>query len=650
MNEKMELIRLTSKVLEALNPDDIIYAEFADFGAMGACGSARIFALEGEKMNFYLTGDTYNNKTDEKYLNEAIDYLVKLRKADALDYAYGGFGNSAFKKRGAKFGRDDDKCRFIYQGATIPASTCGVYHHIAATFAPREVSAEELEKHYEENRPGMASAETDFYEAYVEQVKRADAGSAWFDFSPVEYYNAIKRIKHETGVEVILNWGERIECRAALQKYRLQYVVDKIGWNKLDGVFSDLVKDGAFDVFARISEALGEKIEEIYSELKTIELKDSKLAKMIKDGASVHIYSHHFGELFSAPVLIDFTPDEHKKICDDILKLSGGSLRAGAYGFYFANYVLNEDRFSYAEVLPAVAHIVKELPFDDFNHTHNEELFYFCGEIIDNCWRYASEDENMQKCFRNFVYGLYWPRVESLWPIVHRDEIEFRDPAGGKMFDDAASFVLSLNDIDERNTEVKKYLEKAVQAGDIDYANPLGRRAFCYSLKRFKKPEEEFEAIMSGIRPDDWYSFLAYPETVEEAEILLAEIFNDKKDARMTGYTRISVLEALVITANAAGVGKYILSYIHENFDKLAKIIAAIEESEKALEDLFIAASRGISEEDELEPLAQVKGDLVKYGCEKERLEKAEEYAKKRQKTVAFQRAKLTLAIIRKIC
>ena len=173
MNDKeLGAIRLTSEILKTLNPADIIYAEFADFGAMGACGTARIFALENGKLNFYLTGDTFHNKTDEKYLDEAAKYLLKLKEDKILDYANGGFGNVAFKKHDIMFTRDDDNSSFIYEYAgkkyIIPTSVRGAYEHIVATFASRKINIEDLEEYFDRHRFELKGAESDFCEAYIE--------------------------------------------------------------------------------------------------------------------------------------------------------------------------------------------------------------------------------------------------------------------------------------------------------------------------------------------------------------------------------------------------------------------------------------------------------------------------------------------------
>ena len=45
---ELEPIKLTKKLLTKIKPEDIIFGEFAGFGAMGAAGTARFFTLDGD--------------------------------------------------------------------------------------------------------------------------------------------------------------------------------------------------------------------------------------------------------------------------------------------------------------------------------------------------------------------------------------------------------------------------------------------------------------------------------------------------------------------------------------------------------------------------------------------------------------------------
>lgn len=641
-------VRLTSAVLEKMKPEQIIYAEFADFGAMGACGTARIFATDSRgSMTFYLTGDTYKNKEDAKCLYEAINYLFKLKEEKQLVHAYGGFGNSAFKNPEANFTRDEDKCGFIYEYKGekyfIPASANGVYHRIVSEFAPRKVPIKKLEKYLKDYEPRGAEKgeEADFLDVYIEQSKRNDSGAGWLDFSPLDYYNAVRYIRHKKEQTFILNWVDEADCRRALQKYRLRYIVDKIGWNALNGIIDELVEKGQFNIFERVSIVAGEKVEKIYSEVDTVQA--DGVARIIDHTRSntTAFYHELADKIFLHPRIISFTKEERAKIHSSLMECSLNPNGRGI-GLYLANYILSEDKLSYVEILPVVARIIRDLPVNDFNHEHIDDLFWLCGGIIDSCWRYIPEDEAIQKQFRDFIYNLYWPRVGSLWPILHRNEFSFNENAANKIFDDAASFIASLNDIDERNPEIKNYLEE--NANDTAYyEGPLGRRAFSYCLKKLK-PEEQFETILKEVNELDYHEWLSYPSTVVEAELLLKELFRTDEKAHFKN-SRLSVLESLIINPNTKGVGEYILNYIVEHCDSLEKILETAgydeERTISTLVDLFVAACMGVTENEELAPIGKWKEKLAsKYG-HKTRLERAEKFAKKRQKTVAFQRKEL---------
>jgi hypothetical protein len=285
------------------------------------------------------------------------------------------------------------------------------------------------------------------------------------------------------------------------------------------------------------------------------------------------------------------------------------------------------------------------MPDDDFNHTHTDELFWLCGDILDRAWRYLEEKEETQKKYRDMMYELYWPRVGSLWPVINREKIEFKHYSAAKIFDDSFSFVMSLEDIDERNGEIRFILEN--HATDIGYnTGPLGRRAFVYTLKDLK-PKDEFEKILTTIEPEHLDSFLSYPDDIESAKILLEELFRTDTNARITGRARLATFEALLIRPNTIGVGEYILNYLDKHFEDFTKIISTevinlgYPDSLPVLADYFIAISKGITEENEFQAVRSIQKKLEKLGCDKEILNNAATYARHHRRTILFQRSAL---------
>lgn len=638
----MRATKLTIQILNKINPKTILYAEFAEGGAMGVPGTARIFTLESGKLISYLIEGANKNRDNERIYVATRIFLDELVKEGTLSYEYAGVGNHAYKAAKITFTRDDDHASFVYTKAgkahRIPASTLGAYEHVVAKFAAREVSIEKLEDYLEKSWKSFSDDEYCFYKKYLEQIKRTDSGQSWFDFTVIDYYQAVLYLRHISGEDYLLNWEDIDNSQNALNKYRLKYVVDKIGWNKLDAIFVKLVKTKSTKLFNEIQKTLGKSVYSIYDKLETIK----------SDRTSLEcIEPNNLENLFNRPVLVDFTKAAHKAILKDILERRGNSFNpdARSIALYFANYLLNEDKLPFPDVLPAVVHTIGVMPDDDFNHTHTDDLFFMCGEIIDHAWRYLEEDDAKQKEFRDLVYGIYWPRVDGLWPIVYRNKIEFKRESAGKIFDDAVSFVMSLNDIDKRNKEIKDFLDK--NAEQINYkAGALGRRAFVYSLKGLNS-EQEFERILEKIEPQDYHSYFTYPGSIKDAKLLLTELFRVDDDARITGANRLATFESLVITPNTMNVGKYILGYIDEHFDEFVQIVSEdVKESTRldpliVVTDFYVAMSKGVTEENEFPALKSIRTKMIELGCNPVRLTAALDYARKHRRTILFQRSAL---------
>lgn len=636
----MKTIEITGEILKKLKPREVLYAEFAESGAMGACGTARIYTLEDGKLKFYLVDGMTDNEKMKIYV-ETNKFLDKLKDEGVLEFEYAGFGNYGYKKAGIEFSRDDDTGSFVYRGGgkkyAIPASCAGVYAHLVAKFAKRELEIDEIRDYLETNRYKFRGEETCFFDEYVLQLMRTDMGEDWFDMTAMDYYNAVQYLRHLSGENYILDNYEIALCMRSLYKYRLKYIVEKLGWNKLNKIFVQFVKNERLDLFPSIEKELGESIDRIYEPLETI--KTEQASFNVSD-------ANNMEKLFNRPVLVEFPKAVHSKLLKEIFERPGNTFNPDGkmVAYYFANYLLNEDKLSLADALPAVMHVIEVMPDDDFNHTHTDELYWLCGQIVDQAWRYLEEDEKVQKKYRQIVYEIYWPRVGSLWPILNRDKFEFKKEATAKIMEDAVSFAMSVDEIPELNTEVKEFLD--AHANHIGYkAGPLGRRAFLYTLRGLSE-EAEFEQILETVEPDDYDSFLSYPTTIKSADLLLQELFRTDKGARIKGHARMAVLEALVLRPNTIGVGEHVLGYLDKNFEQLVSIVSSEVaklgyEPVPALTDLFVAMSKGVTEENEFPALKSIKDKLLKLGCDALTLSNAEKYARRHRRTILFQRSAL---------
>ena len=635
----MRALKLTPKVLLDLNPEHIIYAEFAESGAMGDAGSTRFFILKDKVLKYYYFSIFDKRNKDYASYKIATKLLTTLDEKGVLQKAYAGFGNSAWKKRGAIFNRDDDNGSFIYKdGANayvIPASNRGVYFHIVAEFAKRKVEIEKFESYLARIRKDLTFPEYHLFQNFIAQSKRNDSGISWFDLSPFDYINAVDYIKHITATDLIINNSEFHKVLSSMELYRLNYATEKLGWNKIDEIFSDIVLKGKRSVFQSLDNALGEHIEDVFSKLETVHTSNTSFADHTDNS---------FSQLFDRPVLVNFTPTAHRKIIESIQKMNPSSLRAHATTIanYFANYKFNEDNLSYAEVLPAVIHVIKYLPADDFNHTHTDQLFWVASDIIDMVWRYIDEDEKYQEKYRNLVYNLFWPRIGSVWPIAHFNEFKFNEPVAEGIFNDSLGFVLSLKDVLERNDELRDYFTPYI--GNNGYANKIAAKAaFRFSLKGLDA-KRQFDRIMANFEPEEATFFLTYPENIEEADFLLKELFKTEGN-KFTGLSRLGALENLVITANSIGVGEYILKYLDNHYEEFINIIKT-DIGDKynliaTLTDYSLAISKGITEENEFAPFQSLNKKFIATGCNEATIKSAEKYARHHRRAILFQRSSL---------
>ena len=111
----MKAIKLTQELLKKLNPKSIVYAEYAEGGAMGACGNVRIFTIEDDTLNFYLVEDIFSNNDNQTIWAEVINYLRDLEISHIITHAYAGCGNHAYEPDKLDFSRDDDNATFVYK-------------------------------------------------------------------------------------------------------------------------------------------------------------------------------------------------------------------------------------------------------------------------------------------------------------------------------------------------------------------------------------------------------------------------------------------------------------------------------------------------------------------------------------------------------
>ena len=670
---ELEPIKLTKKLLTEIKPDEIIFGEFAGFGAMGAAGTARFFTLDGDELKFYLAESDPENKNTLSALDDTVRFLQKAEEDELLVGARGGFGNRVFRKKTIKFLRDDDNTQFLYKKGKktyeIPTSVVGVYNTCASELGEREVTNKMLEKYAKEYQAYMTKTETIFFVVYRDQLKWYDEKHYnWFNCSPMDYYNAIKYIQYLEEDEDLADTFEYYTEKNALEIYRLKYVVDKIGWNRLNHTVAKMIRDKDHDLFARLSREVGQDLFELYTTVETIKpikpkvgraegIKFESLARLsIQDrmgAAGVRAQRMlEIEEMCERPVLVDFNKEEREKIINSIFKMKDRELweDTAGFGFFIANFLFNEDKWAFSEILPAVVYFLEKLNNSPEDDGTLSEIYWLCSEVVERTGSIISEDKVVQKNYRDLLFKLYWPRVGALWPVLHRREFEFRTSKDKERdFEDAVNYTLGLDDIAERVPEIKQFFDQYI-AGKAHLTGKempaLIQRAFEEKLRTLT-PEEKFRMIMEEAPDGDFERYLRFPRTVEDAKVIMDELMRTDDDAWLLAEGRWETIKDIIETPNYKKVGEFILNYLVDNFDKVMKVFAGdLKEGKKSLpvvaQALFEAACDGVSKPEEMKPLLKLYKKVLEYPVEQEDLEFALDETKNRLRILEFQDKTLT--------
>ncbi|MBR5389164.1 hypothetical protein IK146_01220 [Candidatus Saccharibacteria bacterium] len=629
--------RLSIERLNNIDKNSILYAEFSEPGAMGACGTSRIFFLDDGILQFYLVS-VHDGKTQKQKdaINEiyvsTYNFLKNLTKEKILVEKYAGFGNHTWKRRDVTFKRDDDHFTFVYQKSKqnylIPTSNPGVYHSIVAEFAEREVSIKDLAKYFNSQKDSLSLPEQDFFEAYLNQLDENDNRLGIFQFTVKEYWDAIRLLKYRNLEEFNLPAETIREGEKAIARYKLKYVLDTLGWNQLDEFFAKYVKEKMPSLFKPLNAKLSYHIEDVYKDIKIKKASSFKIDISIGDSLEKYL---------NKPELVYFSEEAKTKIIKDILASSTSNIRTNARSieFFLANFCYLED-ISYSKMLPVASRIIKIIPFDDFNHTKTNQLFWLVGEIIDRAWRFADINEKTQKHIRDFIFDAYGSRVGSLWPIINYEEFTFKDPAGQEMFDDSISYIMSLIDITDRIPGLEPYLRVVAEQNYHANASVLNRAR---SLVRDKLPTKKtLKYILEHEDPKLFGSLLSHPDSIVETDELMDKLLAG--DERFDNYSRISILELLLLNNSYPDSRIVVNEFINEHFDEIASSFGVDAKAvgiapDDFLFSIFTAACVGVYEPEELAGLESLADKYQARGFDTHTIVAALRYANLRIDKIA---------------
>lgn len=411
--------------------------------------------------------------------------------------------------------------------------------------------------------------------------------------------------------------------RDALAAYRASYLLDKLGLERTCNLVQNF-----FDV-ERFQENSG-KFYEFINEILGEDL--AKKFSVQTKPKIIDLDSLDFENLFRYPDWLEFTPATQDEI---IRRILADEMEERDIDYYLG---VSEAHENYVKLFPAICKVIRS--------TKNPHLLWTAGDVLNLIWKNLPEDPEIQKWMRHQIYDLYWPRINSVWPVEHYNDFDFKDESERRIFDDALNWVMCLDDITKQSTKLKGYLMR-LSHQDFDQVqkstpSAVWKRVFNIKFQRLDT-RHKFKAAWENLDTYDAWRYLSYPNTIKEADLVLNKII-DNLD---TPYDEAAFgLEQLLLSGNLPKVGAYIISYLNESYDRFWLKFGEIADD---FLSFFTAACSGASEKDEAEPLEKLaekyRVSLAEFPLAKEYIAKVDLALKQaKQQIKDFQREQANLA------
>jgi hypothetical protein len=134
-----EFLKLTKDILDTINIEEIIYAEYAEPGAMGNPGGLLFYIIIDGKLICYKTNIFSDKDTYKNAVSNLVKYSITSRYSDVINkkglfkFYGGGFGNNAFINRNIDLSINNGYFCYLNKGKIyyIYCSVRGVFDRVA---------------------------------------------------------------------------------------------------------------------------------------------------------------------------------------------------------------------------------------------------------------------------------------------------------------------------------------------------------------------------------------------------------------------------------------------------------------------------------------------------------------------------------------
>ena len=165
--------------------------------------------------------------------------------------------------------------------------------------------------------------------------------------------------------------------------------------------------------------------------------------------------ANNLDQLFSYPCWLELTDEANQLIFDKILR---GKLSDEQIDYFLG---ASDNIVHYDQWFKVAKHILKT--------THNSHVFWTAGDVLSIIWKAVPQDEKSQKWFRDEIFDIFWPRVNSIWPLLNEDKIDFDRYEDSRILKDSIGWLQVLNDLNGRLPELgddyKTYEHDVNEAG-----------------------------------------------------------------------------------------------------------------------------------------------------------------------------------------
>lgn len=218
---------------------------------------------------------------------------------------------------------------------------------------------------------------------------------------------------------------QRDNARFAMLVYQTKYVINHFKKPEILDILNKFFTQGT-EKPTSIQELFEKKLHTSFTSLFLSQEKLTITKEKIKD----------FDKIFDYPCWVDFTDEASDIIFKKILN---NELTDEQIDYFLG---ASDDISHYDKWFKVAKHILKT--------TNNSHVFWTAGDILSIIRKAVPEDEKSQKWFKNEIFEIFWPRVNSIWPLKNEYKIDFNQDEETKIMKDSIGWLRTLDDLKER--------------------------------------------------------------------------------------------------------------------------------------------------------------------------------------------------------